>query len=159
MGIAQESGKLRQDGRRLEAVGKVIPERILESDFSESLVAGIKDAYQEMARAVGREWSDVAVGSSATADDLSEASFAGQLETFRNAPGEEALLIACKCCFASAFKDRGISYREEHGFYRPKVAVSVGVQEIMRSDKTGSRVMFSIDTQTGLPKSALINAA
>jgi pyruvate,water dikinase len=112
-----------------------------------------------MAARLEREDPDVAVRSSATAEDLPEASFAGQLETFLNIRGGEQLLDAVKRCFASLFTDRAIAYRENHGFDHMKVALSVGVQQMVRADLAGSGVMFSIDTETGFPKSVLINAA
>ena len=97
--------------------------------------------------------------SSATAEDLPDASFAGQQETFLNIRGEKALLDACRRCYASLFTDRAISYRKAKGFDHMKVALSVGVQRMVRSDIGGSGVMFSIDTETGFDKVVLINAA
>jgi pyruvate,water dikinase len=102
---------------------------------------------------------DVAVRSSATAEDLPDASFAGQQETFLNVRGERALLDACRRCYASLFTDRAISYRQAKGFDHLKVALSVGVQRMVRSDLGGAGVMFSIDTETGFEKIVLINAA
>jgi len=116
-------------------------------------------AYGELSRRIGRPAADVAVRSSATAEDLPDASFAGQQETFLNIEGETALLDACRRCFASLFTDRAISYREAKGFEHAKVALSVGVQAMVRSDRGGSGVMFSIDTETGFDKVAVINAA
>jgi pyruvate,water dikinase len=101
----------------------------------------------------------VAVRSSATAEDLPDASFAGQQETYLNVVGEEALLIACRKCYASLFTDRAITYRKLKGFDHMQVALSVGVQQMVRSDIGGSGVMFSIDTETGFDKVVLINAA
>ena len=92
---------------------------------------------------------DVAVRSSATAEDLPEASFAGQHESFLNVRGEAALLDACRRCYASLFSDRAISYREAKGFDHLKIALSIGVQQIVRSDLAGAGVAFSIDTETG----------
>ena len=103
--------------------------------------------------------TSVAVRSSATAEDLPEASFAGQLETYLNVEGEQALADACKKCFASLFTDRAIAYRENHGFDHMSVALSVGVQTMVRSDLACSGVMFSIDTETGFPRSVLITGA
>ncbi|MEX2382178.1 MAG: phosphoenolpyruvate synthase, partial [Opitutales bacterium] len=103
--------------------------------------------------------ASVAVRSSATAEDLPEASFAGQLESFLNVRGDKALLEACKKCFASLFTDRAIVYRENHGFDHMKVALSVGIQEMVRSDRAGSGVMFSIDTESGFPGTVLIDCA
>ena len=97
--------------------------------------------------------------SSATAEDLPEASFAGQQETFLNIFGGDALLEACRRCFASLFTDRAISYRENHGFDHLQVALSVGIQKMVRLDQGGAGVMFSIDTETGFKDAALINAA
>ena len=97
--------------------------------------------------------------SSATAEDLPDASFAGQQETFLNIRGEAALLDACRRCYASLFTDRAISYRQAKGFDHMKVALSVGVQRMVRSDLGGAGVMFSIDTETGFDKVVLINAA
>jgi pyruvate,water dikinase len=99
------------------------------------------------------------VRSSATAEDLPDASFAGQLESFLNIRGESAVLTAVRRCFASLFTDRAISYRETRGFDHLKVAVSVGVQRMVRSDKASSGVMFSIDPETGFPDIVVINAA
>jgi len=101
----------------------------------------------------------VAVRSSATAEDLPEASFAGQQESFLNVRGERALLRACRRCLASLFTDRAIVYRETHGFDHLKVALSVGVQRMVRADRGAAGVMFSIDTETGFPRVVLINAA
>ena len=111
------------------------------------------------AGASGRADVDVAVRSSATAEDLPDASFAGQQETFLNIRGEAALLDACRRCFASLFTDRAISYRQAKGFDHLKVALSIGVQRMVRSDLGGAGVMFSIDTETGFDKVVLINAA
>ena len=97
--------------------------------------------------------------SSATAEDLPDASFAGQQETYLNIRGEAALLEACRRCFASLFTDRAITYRQVKGFDHMKVALSIGVQHMVRSDLGGSGVMFSLDTETGFDKVVLINAA
>jgi pyruvate,water dikinase len=105
------------------------------------------------------EQPDVAVRSSATAEDLPEASFAGQHESFLNVRGEAALLDACRRCYASLFSDRAISYREAKGFDHLKIALSIGVQQMVRSDLAGAGVAFSIDTETGFDRVVLINAA
>jgi pyruvate,water dikinase len=102
---------------------------------------------------------DVAVRSSATAEDLPDASFAGQQETYLNVQGHLALLDTCKRCFASLFTDRAISYRTDKGFDHFKVALSIGVQRMVRSDLAASGVMFTIDTETGFRDAVLINAA
>jgi len=103
--------------------------------------------------------TDVAVRSSATAEDLPEASFAGQQETYLNVQGVKGVLEACHKCFASLFTDRAISYRQHNGFDHFTVALSVGVQKMVRSDLATSGVMFSIDTETGFKNAALITAA
>ena len=102
---------------------------------------------------------DVAVRSSATAEDLPDASFAGQQETYLNVQGDAALLESCKRCFASLFTDRAISYRHDKGFDHLKVGLSIGIQRMVRSDLAASGVMFSIDTETGFSDIVLINAA
>jgi pyruvate,water dikinase len=157
--LADELGRLEDDYRNVDAVGKAIRELIMGGEFPQPLADAIARAYQDMAARLEREDPAVAVRSSATAEDLPEASFAGQLETFLNIRGQEQLLGAVKRCFASLFTDRAIVYRENHGFDHLKIALSVGVQRMVRSDLAGSGVMFSIDTETGFPKSALINAA
>ena len=112
-----------------------------------------------LSSATGKGALDVAVRSSATAEDLPEASFAGQQETFLNIRGAQALLDACRRCYASLFTDRAISYRQAKGFDHMKVALSIGVQQMVRSDLGGAGVMFSIDTETGFDQVVLINAA
>jgi len=101
----------------------------------------------------------VAVRSSATAEGLPEASFAGQQETYLNVTGEHDLPKACSKCYASLFTDRAIAYREEHGFDHRKIVLSVGVQKMVRADQAGAGVMFSIDTETGFPDIVVIDAA
>ena len=103
--------------------------------------------------------TDVAVRSSATAEDLPDASFAGQHETYLNVHGVSTLLEACKKCFASMFTDRAFYYRQTHGFDHLSISLSIGVQKMVRSDFACSGVMFSIDTETGFPNSVLINAS
>ncbi len=142
----------------LEETGKAIRERFLGGSFPPAVEEAIRRGYREMARRAKRRAPDVAVRSSATAEDLPEASFAGQQETFLNIRGEEALLSACRRCLASLFTDRAIAYRERHGFDHRKVALSVGVQRMVRSDRGAAGVMFSLDTETGFPGAVLINA-
>jgi|688.fasta_scaffold67756_1 pyruvate,water dikinase len=131
---------------------------ILETPFPQDLQTAIAVAYAEMCRRYG-ENTDVAVRSSATAEDLPEASFAGQQETYLNVHGLSSVLDSCHKCFASLFTDRAISYRQEKGFDHFAVALSVGVQKMVRSDLATSGVMFSIDTETGFRHAALITAA
>jgi pyruvate,water dikinase len=157
--IAQQLEELRKDQQKLAKVGKTIRKWFSESDFPPSLAEAITQAYRQLVDQIGHRNSAVAVRSSATAEDLPEASFAGQQETFLNISGEDALLEACRRCFASLFTDRAITYRQNHGFDHMKVALSAGVQRMVRSDKAGAGVMFSIDTETGFPNAVLINAA
>ncbi|MCF7989612.1 MAG: phosphoenolpyruvate synthase [Thiohalocapsa sp.] len=145
--------------RSLSEAGSAIRAHILEGRLPDALAAAVGDAYRELADAAGREQPDVAVRSSATAEDLPEASFAGQLETFLNIRGEDALLAAVRRCYASLFTDRAIAYREDHGFDQLQVALSVGVQTMVRADTGCSGVMFSLDTDTGFPRTVLINGA
>jgi pyruvate, water dikinase len=154
--IAEQIGKLKDDQSNLHQIGSAIRKLIVKGSFSPDLEEAVRQAYRAMANGGPAK---VAVRSSATAEDLPEASFAGQLETFLNVEGEEALLDTCKRCFASLFTDRAIAYRENHGFDHLKIALSVGVQRMVRSDLASSGVMFSIDTETGFPHSVLINGA
>jgi pyruvate, water dikinase len=145
----------KKEKKSLEAAGRAIRKLFRGSEFPEKIAEAIKHAYGDLNKKYApkgkkEEESDVAVRSSATAEDLPEASFAGQQETFLNVRGEEELMEACKRCYASLFTDRAIAYRAEHGFDDMKVALSIGVQKMVRSDKAGSGVMFSIDTETGL---------
>ena len=113
----------------------------------------------ELGQRAGLERLSVAVRSSATAEDLPDASFAGQQETFLNVAGDRELMDACRRCYASLFTDRAISYREVKGFDHLDVALSIGVQRMVRSDVGASGVMFSIDTDSGFPRAAVISAA
>jgi pyruvate,water dikinase len=157
--IATKLGELDKDGKNLAKVGQAVREMVLEAELPASLSEAITRARHEMGERSGHKVTSVAVRSSATAEDLPEASFAGQLETFLNIRGDKGLLQACKRCYASLFTDRAIVYRNNHGFDHMQVALSIGVQEMVRSDKAGSGVMFSIDTETGFPRSVLINCA
>ena len=147
------------NGKSLQKVGKAIRKLFNKSKFPAEVAKSLREAYAELSRRYGVEEVDVAVRSSATAEDLPEASFAGQQETFLNVSGEDELLDACKKCYASLFTDRAISYREENHFDHMKVALSVGVQKMVRSDKAGSGVMFPIDPETGFRDVVVINAA
>lgn len=132
---------------------------MLDAELPPSLSEEVRKAYRELSERRGAEALDVAVRSSATAEDLPEASFAGQQETFLNVTGEEDVLAAVKGCFASLFGTRAIAYREEHGFDHLSVALSVGVQEMVRSDRGGAGVMFTIDTESGFPDVVVVTAA
>ncbi len=157
--LAARLAELNKGRSNLPAIGKAVRKLILDASFPAPLAQAITGAYREMAQRCGHKITSVAVRSSATAEDLPEASFAGQLETFLNVRGDKQLLEACKRCYASLFTDRAIIYRENNGFDHMQVALSVGVQEMVRSDKAGSGVMFSIDTESGFPRSVLINCA
>jgi pyruvate,water dikinase len=157
--VAAKLDDLKRKRITLPRAGQAIRELFLQGAFPPTLIAAIADAYQELCRREGKPNLDVAVRSSATAEDLPEASFAGQLETFLNVRGAPRLLEACHRCFASLFTDRAIAYRESHGFDHLRVALSVGVQRMVRSDRGGAGVMFSIDTESGFPRVVLINAA
>ncbi|HET7238628.1 MAG TPA: phosphoenolpyruvate synthase, partial [Terrimicrobiaceae bacterium] len=135
-----------------------VRQAILAAELPEDLEAAIIDAYVRL-RGVGLHPPDVAVRSSATAEDLPDASFAGQQETYLNVQGHRALLHTCKQCFASLFTDRAISYRADKGFAHEKIALSVGVQRMVRSDLAASGVMFTLDTESGFRDVVLINAA
>jgi pyruvate,water dikinase len=143
----------------LAEAGDAIRQLILQGSWPEELATAIAGSYRELCKRTGQEYLSVAVCSSATAEDLPDASFAGQQETFLNICGEADLLIACRRCYASLFTDRAISYRQAKGFDHMKVGLSIGVQQMVRSDLGGSGVMFSIDTETGFNKVVLINAA
>ncbi len=143
----------------LAETGADIRKKILRGKFPAELSAEIAEFYRNLSKRCGRDAVDVAVRSSATAEDLPDASFAGQQETYLNIKGERELLDACRRCYASLFTDRAISYRQVKGFDHLKVALSIGVQQMVRSDKGGSGVMFSIDTETGFDKVVVINAA
>ena len=155
--IRARLGELAPDHANLAEVGEAIRSAILAGDLPADLVERVKGAYAEMA-ADGRP-ATVAVRSSATAEDLPQASFAGQLETYLNVTGEDALFDALKRSLASLFTDRAIVYRENNDFDHLEVALSVGVQRMVRSDRASSGVMFSIDTETGFPRAILINGA
>jgi pyruvate, water dikinase len=145
--------------KSLEETGKEIRRLFLRSHFPEDIAQEIKQAYYELSRRYHQSEVDVAVRSSATAEDLPSASFAGQQESFLNISGEDELLEACRRCYASLFTDRAISYRQDKGFSHMEVALSIGIQKMVRSDKAGSGVMFSIDTETGFPDVVIINAS
>ncbi len=157
--IADQLGKLEAGKIKLSDAGNAIRQAIIAGDWPPAISAEILAAFRELARRTGSTEISVAVRSSATAEDLPDASFAGQQETYLNVRGEAALLEMCRRCYASLFTDRAITYRRLKGFDHTKVALSVGVQLMVRSDIGGSGVMFSIDTESGFDKVVLINAA
>ncbi len=148
------------DGKiTLAEAGQSVRRAILQARWPDETAAAITEGYNELCRRAGMADIDVAVRSSATAEDLPDASFAGQQETFLNIHGGSELLDACRRCYASLFTDRAISYRQAKGFDHMKVALSVGVQRMVRSDLGGAGVAFTIDTETGFDRVALIDAA
>jgi pyruvate,water dikinase len=147
-----------RDTANLQQRGSAVRHAIMAAPLPQDLQHAIVSAYRELSKGTDGP-VDVAVRSSATAEDLPDASFAGQQETYLNVQGEAALLESCKRCFASLFTDRAISYRQDKGFDHLKIALSIGVQRMVRSDLASSGVMFSIDTETGSQDIVLINAA
>ncbi|HAJ57919.1 MAG TPA: phosphoenolpyruvate synthase [Cyanobacteria bacterium UBA8543] len=146
------------DLSNLQQHGKKARRLILSINFPPELEAAIAEAYQKLCEQYGED-TDVAVRSSATAEDLPDASFAGQQETYLNVQGVKRVLEYCHRCFASLFTDRAISYRQSNGFDHFNVALSVGIQKMVRSDLASSGVMFSIDTESGFKNAALITGA
>ena len=147
-----------EDVKNLRERGKKARSLLIHTPFPVELREAIAKAYQSLSERYNAE-TDVAVRSSATAEDLPDASFAGQQETYLNVVGAEGVLAACHKCFASLFTDRAISYRHTKGFDHFSIALAVGVQKMVRSDLATSGVMFSIDTETGFKDAALITAA
>ncbi|MCW8840222.1 MAG: phosphoenolpyruvate synthase, partial [Gammaproteobacteria bacterium] len=157
--IAQELETLdTSDTRALAISGARIRQWIMHGTMPQQLVDEIREAYKELEAEYGDN-TDVAVRSSATAEDLPNASFAGQQETYLNIRGTKNLLATCKQVFASLFTDRAISYRVHQGFDHMDVALSIGVQQMVRADLGASGVMFSIDTETGFRDVVFITAA
>ncbi|MGI4993519.1 phosphoenolpyruvate synthase [Halobacteriovorax sp. GFR7] len=141
----------------LERAGSKIRTAILNADLPENLVNSVIEFYQEMSHENGPV--SVAIRSSATAEDLPTASFAGQQETYLNVKGESELLDHIRRCYASLYTNRAISYRENNNFDHSKVALSVGVQRMIRSDLASSGVIFTIDTETGFKNAVVITGA
>ncbi|MEQ8835654.1 MAG: phosphoenolpyruvate synthase, partial [Lacipirellulaceae bacterium] len=150
------------DVASLQKGGNAIRQAIVTQPLPTDLELEIVDAYTQLrSRSVCDPDAllEVAVRSSATAEDLPDASFAGQQETYLNVRGESDLLQTCRRCFASLYTDRAISYRIDKGFDHQQVALSIGVQEMVRSDLGAAGVMFTIDTESGFPDVILINSA
>lgn len=152
------SGLDTRDVSNLRERGRAVRDAILATELPADLAEEIVAAYRELG-GDAKHPLDVAVRSSATAEDLPDASFAGQQETYLNVHGQRLLLDTCRRCFASLFTDRALSYRVDKGFDHFKIALSIGVQRMVRSDLAASGVMFSIDTETGFRDVVLINAA
>ncbi|NPA13071.1 MAG: phosphoenolpyruvate synthase [Aquificae bacterium] len=143
----------------LQQRGLTIREMIKGGQFPEDLRKDILDYYSKLSEMYGQHRVDVAVRSSATAEDLPDASFAGQQETYLNIKGDETLLTAIKSCFASLFTDRAISYRETFGFDHFSIGLAVGIQKMVRSDLAAAGVGFSLDTESGFKDVVLINGS
>ena len=157
--IADALGRFKQGAASLAETGSAVRRLILDGEIPAEVAQEIVTAYAALAGQAGTATPAVAVRSSATAEDLPGASFAGQQESFLNVRGTPELLIACRRCYASLFTDRAISYRESKGFGHLDIALSVGVQLMVRADIGASGVMFSIDTETGFPDAVVISAA
>ncbi len=156
--VALLAGLDTRDANALARTGRAVREALLAAPLPEELAGAVLDAYRTLS--AGLEGGvDVAVRSSATAEDLPDASFAGQQETFLNVRGDAALLDAVRRCIASLYTDRAISYRVDKGFAHDAVALSVGVQRMVRADLGCSGVMFSCDTETGFPDVVLVTGA
>lgn len=146
------------DVRALASAGADIRQWIIETPLQPRLEEELLDHYRKMVKASAGELS-VAVRSSATAEDLQDASFAGQQETYLNITGEDKLLHAVKLVFASLYNDRAISYRQQRGFRHAEVALSAGIQKMVRSDLASSGVMFTLDTESGFPDVVFITSS
>jgi len=146
------------DVPQLSKIGQMIRTWILEQPFPEGFELAIREAYAHLQQQIG-ETATVAVRSSATAEDLPDASFAGQQETYLNVQGVDDVLSAIKHVFASLYNDRAIAYRVHHGFAQQKVALSAGIQQMVRSDLGASGVMFTMDTESGFKEVVLITSS
>ena len=151
--------KHRDRGLSLEKTGSLIRGFFLKGRFSDAFNSAVRAAYAQLCHRYRQKNIDVAVRSSATAEDLPSASFAGQQETYLHIRGEKALLEACLKCYASLFTNRAISYREAKGFDHLQVALSIGIQKMVRSDLGGAGVMFTLDTETGFRDVVVIDAS
>ncbi len=143
----------------LKARCKEIRDMIFRTPLPNQLRDEIIEAYKILSKEYGMEQADVAVRSSATAEDLPDASFAGQQDTYLSVQGNQELIHYVKSCLASLFTDRAVSYRASNGFDHFKVALSVGVQKMVRADKGSAGVMFSIDTETGFKDAVFITSS
>lgn len=147
------------DVQELARVGQQIRQWIIATPFVKEFEQDVRLAYADLQQAIGHTDFSVAVRSSATAEDLPDASFAGQQETFLNVKGLDAIFVAMKEVFASLFNDRAIAYRVHHGFEHSGIALSAGVQQMVRSDLAASGVMFTVDTESGFDQVVLITSA
>lgn len=158
--IAEQMAHIEHDDlESLRRCGQKIRQAIRNAKFPHDLVAEILEAYELLSQTNLQEYTDVAVRSSATAEDLADASFAGQQETYLNVRGPSALIDAVRNCFASLFTDRAISYRKTFDFDVTQIGLSVCVQRMVRSDLASSGVAFSLDTESGFKEVVVINGS
>ncbi|KAB1157740.1 phosphoenolpyruvate synthase [Flavobacterium luteum] len=142
----------------LAEVGKAVRDLIMKGIFPKEIIEEISQAYEQLSNDCGIDKINVAVRSSATSEDLPSASFAGQMESFLNINGKKQVLDAIKRCFASLFTDRAIKYRYDMGFEEKDIAISVGIQQMVRSDKASAGIVFTIDPDTGFNNAIIINS-
>jgi len=147
-----------KDVSSIQKVGKAARKAVLNGELPKDLKREVAQHYEQLSEKYNQKDTDIAVRSSATAEDSKDASFAGQMETFLNVRGEEELFKSIKKCMSSFFTDRSISYREEKGYGHLDIALSVGVQKMVRSDLASSGIMFSIDTESGFEDAIIINS-
>jgi pyruvate, water dikinase len=157
--IRDQVDRLHADPDALREVGAALRAAFDAAEVPPVLAEALRTAYDALCEQEGVPSMAVAVRSSATAEDLPEASFAGQQESYLNVVGPDALVRAYQDCVTSLFTDRAIAYREENGFDHLDVALSVGVQRMVRSDRWGAGVMFTLDTESGFPRMVMIDAA
>ena len=145
--------------QQLAVIGKEIREMIINTPFTPDFERSVRVAYEQLAKSIGHDNFSVAVRSSATAEDLPDASFAGQQETFLNVKGIDEVLLSIKHVFASLYNDRAITYRTHHQFDHHEVALSAGIQQMIRSDLAVSGVMFTMDTESGFDQVVFITSS
>ena len=148
-----------EDVTELAKVGKKIRSWVVDGVFPADLEQAVRDAYAQLCTRIGVADAAVAVRSSATAEDLPDASFAGQQETYLNVSGADAVLSRIKAVFASLYNDRAIAYRVHHGFKHEDVYLSAGIQQMVRSDLGASGVLFTLDTESGFPDVVFITSS
>ncbi len=147
------------DVQRLATLGKQIREMMVNTDLPAGLERDVRTSYAALAAKIGHGDFSVAVRSSATAEDLPDASFAGQQETYLNVTGVEAVMLSIKQVYASLYNDRAIAYRVHHGFAHEDVALSAGIQQMIRSDLAVSGVLFTVDTESGFDQVVFITSS
>ncbi|HHO53252.1 MAG TPA: phosphoenolpyruvate synthase [Deltaproteobacteria bacterium] len=157
--IADHLVRLRAGEIDLQAAGRAIRDAVSSAPWPDDLQREVTLAYASLCERLGEEDTAVAVRSSATAEDLPDASFAGQQETFLDVSGIESVLEHCRRCFASLHTDRAITYRHHHGYDAQDVALSVGIQRMVRSGEGSAGTMFTLDTETGFGGVVLIDSS